>query len=335
MPLRFGPYRMPRFRIGGKLDCKHSGPIRVVAISNAPQQWPLGQVPGHRIPVLCGDLVLAVKSEAASDVAIAWGVAVNLVTKWRKALRVRESAGERLLRSERIKASDPKRARRIGRAFRGKRRPRHVLEALRRSHLGKPLSQAVKAKISATHRRLGIRPPGRQPAWSAREDAVVRNRPPAEAAKTTGRTVRAIYNRRHFLCLTRKDRRKPANARAKVRRYWTAREDRIARTRPLAVAAKMTGRSVSAIIARRVRLRRNGEPLPDHRTSAERLKLGRSVWTPEADELLRQLRPYIVARMLGVLPETVRNRRKALGLPPVGWQGAKRPAHEKAPPVKP
>jgi len=197
MPLCFGPYRLPRFKIGSHLDCRHAGKLRVVAISDAPQQWPLGQVPGHQIPVLCGDLVRAVQREAARHIADAWGVGVNLVTKWRKALRVKDTPGERLLRSERIKASDPKRARKIGRAFRGKRRPRHVLAALRKSHLRKPVSEAVKAKIAATHRLRGIRPPGRHPAWSAREDRILRSKSPAEAAKMTGRTIHAVRRRRY------------------------------------------------------------------------------------------------------------------------------------------
>jgi len=51
--LRFGPYRMPRCKIGGKLDCEYAGTLRIVAISDAPQQGPLGVVKGHRIPVVC------------------------------------------------------------------------------------------------------------------------------------------------------------------------------------------------------------------------------------------------------------------------------------------
>jgi hypothetical protein len=114
--LRFGPYRQPRYKIGDKLDCDYAGTLRIVAISDAPVQWPLGVVRGHRIPILCGELVRAVRSESAGDVAAAWGVGSGLVTKWRKALRVKGTKGEHLRRSENIKATDPARAGKIGKA---------------------------------------------------------------------------------------------------------------------------------------------------------------------------------------------------------------------------
>jgi hypothetical protein len=197
--LRFGPYVMPRFRLGQSAECEYAGTLRVVAISDAPQQWPLGVVKGHRIPVLCGELVRAVRSESAGDVAAAWGVGSGLVSKWRKALRVMRTKGEHLRRSENIKASDPARARKIAKAKRGKPRPRHVVEALRKSHLGKPLSKALKATLSAAHKARGTRPPWLKPAWSAREDRIVRTKRPAKAAELTGRTLRAVFSRRSQL----------------------------------------------------------------------------------------------------------------------------------------
>lgn len=39
------------------------------------------------------------------------------------------------------------------------------------------------------------------------------------------------------------------------------------------------GRTLNAITTRRVKLKRKGELMPDQRTTAERLKAGRSVWT--------------------------------------------------------
>jgi hypothetical protein len=73
-----------------------------------------------------------------------------------------------------------------------------------------------------------------------------------------------------------------------------------------------------AIIARRCRLKRNGVAILDQRTSEAKLKVGKSVWTPKADELVRRNRPYMVARKLGVSPATVARRRAALGMPPIG-----------------
>jgi len=150
---------MPRCKIGGKLDCKYAGTIRIVAISDAPQQWPLGVVWGHRIPVLCGSLIRAVKRESASDVAEAWGVGRWLVSKWRKALGVKGTEGDRLRLSAAVKASDPARARKIAKARRGVPRPRWIIEAMAKARTGMKHSAETRAKMSETHKRIGTWPP--------------------------------------------------------------------------------------------------------------------------------------------------------------------------------
>ena len=50
-----------------------------------------------------------------------------------------------------------------------------------------------------THKARGTRPPWLNPAWSAREDRIVRSKTPAEAARLTGRTLSAVKNRRNEL----------------------------------------------------------------------------------------------------------------------------------------
>ncbi|HEX5106402.1 MAG TPA: hypothetical protein VFV87_21430 [Pirellulaceae bacterium] len=234
--LRFGPYRMPRCKIGGKLDCEYAGTLRVVAISDAPVQWPLGVVWGHRIPVVTGDLVRAVKQEANCDVAVAWGVGASLVSRWRKALRVKRTKGTRLRRSESIRATDPARARKIAKAKRGVARPPHVIETMRKAHLGKPLPEATRKKMSATHRKRGTRPPGQNPPWSSKEDRLVRTKRPAEVVRLTGRTWSAVVSRRYVLGISRR---------------WTPKLDQIVRTKPPAEAAKLTGRTLLAVYKRR------------------------------------------------------------------------------------
>ena len=199
--LRFGPYRMPRLKPGQRAECEYGGTVRVAAISDAPVQWPLGVVRGHRIPVLCGDLVRAVKTEAACDVAAAWGVSHGLVAKWRKTLRVRRTIGGHQRLSESIRATDPARARKIAKAKRGKPRPRHVIEAMRRTHVGRPLPASTRAKMSAAHRKRGTRPPWVKPAWRPWEDELCRTLPAAEVAKRTGRALGAVYSRRAILGL--------------------------------------------------------------------------------------------------------------------------------------
>ena len=236
---RFGPYRMPKVKLGQRVECEYAGTIRVVAISDAPVQWPLGVVWGHRIPVLCGDLVRAVKQEAACDVAAAWGVGAGLVCKRRKALRVRRTIGSHQRMSESIRATDPARARKIAKAKLGKPRPRHVIEAMRRTHVGRPLPAATRAKMSAAHRRRGTKPPKAGQAWTAKEDQLVRTLRPMQVAELTGRSMSSVHSRRAAL---------------RINRRWTKEQDAIVRAHSPAQAALLTGRTLTAVWTRRNRL---------------------------------------------------------------------------------
>lgn len=64
-------------------------------------------------------------------------------------------------RSPRFQASlrTPARRAKIAAAKRGKPRPKHVLAALRKSQLGKPLSTKTRRKMSQAHKRRGTDPP--------------------------------------------------------------------------------------------------------------------------------------------------------------------------------
>jgi len=78
MPLRFGPYPMPRCKIGGKLDCEYAGTLRIVAISDAPQPWPLGIVWG-----IASQLSAAHWSERSSgNRTVTWRKPGELGTGW-------------------------------------------------------------------------------------------------------------------------------------------------------------------------------------------------------------------------------------------------------------
>lgn len=245
MPLRFGPYAMPRFKIGQHVECVARGEVRIVGVSDAPVQWPLGSLQGGKSPVLFGSLVRAVRTEAACDVMEAWGVGSGMVGKWRKALRVRITEGQHLRQSEGIKASDPARARKIAAAKRGKPRPQWIIEAMAKARTGMKLTKATRAKMRTTHKARGTRPPWLNPAWSAKEDRLARTKPPAEVARLTGRSFSAVLSRRHILG---------------VSRCWTPKLDQIVRANSPVEAAKLTGKSLQAVYCRRSVLGVNDGP---------------------------------------------------------------------------
>ena len=101
-------------------------------------------------------------------------------------------------------------------------------------------------------------------------------------------------------------------------RRWTAADDALLATVTPTEVSRRTGRSLNSIQKRRWKLKHRGASFPDYRHTAERLKAGRSVWTPEADDLVHRFRPIVVARLVGVTSASVQRRRAFLGLPPVG-----------------
>ena len=109
-------------------------------------------------------LARAIRKESGVAICHWWGVTNQTVTKWRKALGVGPvTPGTRRLRVERAqepdiaagleKAQDPERRRKIAEAKKGKPRPAHVIEAMRRGRTGKPQSEEARAKMREAHRR--------------------------------------------------------------------------------------------------------------------------------------------------------------------------------------
>jgi hypothetical protein len=96
------------------------------------------------------------------------------------------------------KARDPERCAKIAAARRGKPRPRHVIEAMRKGRKSKPHSSEARRKMSEAARR---RPPstvfGRP--WTAKEEAVLGKVPDELLARKTGRKVSAVVQRRYLL----------------------------------------------------------------------------------------------------------------------------------------
>lgn len=208
-----GRYRAPRYRYGETVTDSIRGDVIVTRTSDAPIPWPMGKIPGSRKPglVIVAGLEKALRTESALAICHHWGITPQTVSKWRGLLGIdQKTAGARLLRQNRltphlntaralIDYTKPERGQKIADAKRGKPRPKHVIEALRSANVGRPLSEDHRRKIGEASRRNGIRPPKAGRAWTAEEDALLHGKTAADVAKATGRTLRAVYDRRHVL----------------------------------------------------------------------------------------------------------------------------------------
>ena len=108
-----------------------------------------------------------------------------------------------------------------------------INEALRRGLRGLPGGDTLAGLLD---RHRGPRHGRRH--WTPGDDALVRALPPAEAARRTGRTIAAVYERWRGLGVA------PA-------RRWTPAEDDLVRTLWAEEAAERTGRTLAAVYARR------------------------------------------------------------------------------------
>jgi hypothetical protein len=149
----------------------------VVGLSDAPIPWPLGQLlRGGRRPalILYADLAEAVMRESAEAVMHSWGVKRHTVWQWRKALGVPQyNPGTTKLKSELLSpvldrarpaaialAGSAERRAKISAARKGKPRPPHVVEAVRRSSTGRRHGEEARAKMSQANRKRGALVPG-------------------------------------------------------------------------------------------------------------------------------------------------------------------------------
>ena len=102
-------YPAPDVQIGDTLISEATGEaVTVVGFSNAPISWPmqagtsgLGGKGGLKMLILTGNLAAAIRVEANSHVAAAWGITRATVSRWRLGLTVaRYNAGSMRLRQE-------------------------------------------------------------------------------------------------------------------------------------------------------------------------------------------------------------------------------------------
>ena len=98
--LLYGPYEVPECKLGDKLLCEYRDrEVTVKGMTDALIQWPCTSRSKRRSPIVCGDLVRAIRTESEIAVAHHWGVGYPTVWKWRQALNVpRMTNGSRRLR---------------------------------------------------------------------------------------------------------------------------------------------------------------------------------------------------------------------------------------------
>jgi len=212
-----GRYSTPRFRYGARVVCQACGEVETVGLTDAPIPWPIGNRDRHKAIVLYGALVKAVRRESSLAIQHWFGVGPFTVWKWRRALGVESNTeGTSRLFSERSqtnpaivgglakahgKAQDPERRAKISAAQRGRPRPPGVLQAAWDANRGRMHTAEARAKMSTAQRRRGARPPKAGRAWTAEEDVLVRSLPASEVVIWIGRTLSAVYTRRHQLGL--------------------------------------------------------------------------------------------------------------------------------------
>jgi hypothetical protein len=221
--LLFGPYQAQPLKRGDRAFCLVRGSaVVVLGWSDARISWPRCRPldpPRKGSGLLIDDeLARAIQHESATAVVYWWGVHRSTVIRWRKVLGVTRTNNEGTHRlvlgaiAETLKSrfgegagcrgnspfaargraavwtpeeiallgalSDAEVAQRTGRS------PAAVPK--KRKQLGRP---AVTAEGVAYSRRF----------WRAEEDEAVLTLSPPEAARVTGRTLRAIYHRKQYL----------------------------------------------------------------------------------------------------------------------------------------
>jgi hypothetical protein len=188
-----GKYRTPRVRVGRFVRCLIRGEIEVVGFTDAPIPWPLGRTSRRPAIIVYAGLARAIRRESAQAVGYWWGVGMDRVWKWRKALGVGATTeGTSRLRSaycaepwfeaarakSAAKSGGPARREKIAAARRGKLRPRHVIEAMAAGRRGKPHDAETRRKMSEAHKRRGTWPP-----HAAGRGRPQRTRPPARCRR--------------------------------------------------------------------------------------------------------------------------------------------------------
>lgn len=111
------PYTSPLVIPGDWLVDELEGAVEVGGFTDGLFRWPTRKRSGRPSPILCGDLLRAVRTECAESVQFWWGFSPSLVGRWRRALGVtrRNNPGDQAVaraRAALARSLDRKRRRR-------------------------------------------------------------------------------------------------------------------------------------------------------------------------------------------------------------------------------
>ena len=138
--------------------------------------------------------------------------------------------------------------------------------------------------------------------WSAEQDGWIGVLPVEEIVRRTGRSIQAVRRRGRKLRPDLFPRGRHWNG-----RQWLADEVRLLGTMPDTALAAQLGRTRGSISHKREKL-----GVPALRTPPHRYE-----WTPEKDAMLRTHSDRALVRLWRVSPKTLRDRRRALNIPPL------------------
>jgi hypothetical protein len=306
--LLYGPYAVPKCRLGDKLLCEYRDrEVTVKGITDALIQWPCSRRGRGGIPIVCGDLLRAIRTESVLAVAHHWGVSDGTVWRWRKALNVPpmtngsrrlriEYAAETLTPEVRAKAIDamhsPEFGAKISAAKKG--RPLHpnTIEACR--ELGRrPKSEEWKRGQSERSKKMWENPeavglPSRRK-WTEEELALLGTDSDKLVAKALGLPVNIVKNKRESLGISL------------LAQRWNGEQIALLGTAPDGQLALTLRKSPSAI-----------------RRQREKLGIPNFVlkpWTEAEIALIGTASDPEVGRKLGRPAHVVQAKREQLGIP--------------------
>ena len=349
--LLYGPYQVPTCQLGEKLLCEYRDrEVTVKGMTDAPIPWPAARRSNRTSPIVCGDLVRAVKTESETAVAHHWGVRYWTVWKWRKALQVpRMTNGTRRLLienavntlSSEVRAKGKEAMKRPdvrAKLSAGKKgRPLHPNTIAACRELGKrPKSDAWKKGMSERSKKMWETPeayglPARRK-WTDQELALIGSDSDRAVAEQLELPIKVIKQKRESLKI-------PLLA-----QRWKEHEIALFGTAPDSKIARMFGKSSSAVQRKREKLgipafverpwtdaeialigtasdrevgRRLGRPFSCVQAKRLRLKIPAFFvrWTEAEFALLGTDSDANIARLLNRTEVAVKYQRKSLKIP--------------------